>query len=68
MKDLLFVEYSKKQNAFHKHPASQMIKTNHRTLFSGHNSDYIPVGMFETHDQADEWIKNNREKFGKIRN
>lgn len=66
MEDYLMVEYSPIQKAFHKHPTSQMIKSNHRTIFNRKNLGYIPVGVFETHGQADNWIYYNRHHFDKL--
>jgi hypothetical protein len=43
-----------------------MIKSNHRTILRGFAADYIPVGVFETHEEADHWLYYNRHKFENI--
>jgi hypothetical protein len=61
----IIVEFSVKQNAFHKNELHEMILTNIKTILKGIPLDYLPIGAFETHDQADEFIKEVYDKFKK---
>ncbi len=58
----LAVEFSISQKAFHKHPVSDMIKTNLESVLMKKQNDYIPIGFFDTHEQADTFINKHYDK------
>lgn len=64
-RNLIIVEFSVKQNAFHKHTLQDMIFTNIKSIFQGFGLDYLPIGVFETNDEADDFIKTVYDKFKK---
>lgn len=65
MKELFVVEFSVNQQAFHKHTISEMLEVNIRTIFLRGKSDYLPIGIFNTSDDADKFIKEVYGKFKK---
>lgn len=54
--DLIVVEYSVSQKAFHSQKVSEMIEGNLRNSIVKISTDYIPIGFFETEDKATEYI------------
>ena len=68
MRNYIVVEYSKSQKAFHKQSLFTSVKQNQKNLLSGWNSDYLIVGVFNNHDEADDWLKKMYKKFEKIEN
>lgn len=54
MRDLIILEYSKKQDAFHRSSLIEMIKSNLTTLSAGKNSDYVPVAVFIDEDEYND--------------
>lgn len=50
------VEFSLSQNCFHKHTVKKMIETNRMNIFKRRKTDYLPVGYFETNEDADRFI------------
>ncbi len=61
MKELIVVEFSLSQKCFHKHTIGQMIETNQFNMMKRKQTDYVPVGVFNTHDEADKFIAATRE-------
>ena len=60
-KQYFVVEFSLSQRCFHKHTVEQMIETNQFNMMKRKQTDYIPVGVFETNEQADEFISKTKE-------
>jgi len=60
---LIVVEYSVKQKAFHSHTVKSMLEANTENGLLGIETDYIPIGLFETRNEADEFLNNIRSKF-----
>lgn len=61
LQDLIVVEYSVKQKSCHKHSLSEMLKTNVDNISRNKSTDYIPIGVFNTHKDADIFIKTVHE-------
>lgn len=57
---LIVVEYSLKQKAFHVHKVSEMVKINFANIKAKRTIDYLPLGIFETQEQADDFISKMR--------
>lgn len=53
---LFVVEYSITQGATHVRSLRKMIANNLSNLASGLSSDYVPIGLFETREQADSFV------------
>ena len=62
---LIVAEYSVKQNAFHVHNVEEMVKSNFVTAVQKRGSDYIPIGIFETEEQAHDFIEKVRPEIQK---
>lgn len=62
-KDLIIVEFSVKQDAFHTSTAMDMLKNNINNIFLGKKVDYIPIGIFNTYEDANNFINSVRDKF-----
>ncbi len=59
---LIVVEYSVKQKAFHSHTVKSMLETNIENSLLGVETDYIPIGLFETKNEADEYLNSIKTK------
>lgn len=55
--DKIVVEFSLKQQAFHRETVKDMIEHNVTNIFLKRNTDYLPIGFFDTHEDADKFIK-----------
>ena len=58
------VSWSPRKEVFHIEKVSDMLKANRRTLATSSKTDYIPLGFYDTHDDAvDEVtrIKNHQK-------
>jgi len=53
----IIVEFSISQKAFHKTTAEGMCESYLRYIKLGYPSDYQPIAIFNTHDDADEFIQ-----------
>ena len=62
MKNYQVVEYSIKQKCFHTHTLSDMITVNNRIISQNKSSDYLPIGMFDTYEEASKFIETMRPK------
>lgn len=62
-RNLIIVEFSVSQQAFHRHTMQDMLFTNIKNIFQNKSIDYVPVASFETMDEADEFIETVRDKF-----
>lgn len=63
MNELIFVEFSLSQKAFHKHNIVDMIQRNLESIVFRKQSDYIPVGYFTSDKYADDFIASNYDSF-----
>jgi hypothetical protein len=59
---MIFVEFSFAQKAFHKSTIVEMIKNNYKNVLARRQTDYVPIGVFDSHDEADEFINANNDK------
>ena len=62
MKNYQVVEYSVKQKCFHTHTLNDMLSANVGSIIHNKSSDYIPIGMFDTYEEAHEFIETIRPK------
>jgi hypothetical protein len=53
---LFAVEYSIMKNATYVCTLDAMLKNNRQRLLAGKVSDYVPIGLFDTRDEADKFI------------
>ncbi len=67
MKNYQVVEYSVSQKCFHTHTLSDMLKVNIGSIIQNSPSDYIPIGMFETYEEASDYIQKVRPKIEEIK-
>lgn len=68
---MIVVEYSKSQNAFHRHTMEERIESERLVRDAGQKSDYELVAEFDSHEDADKFIKENYEsvkEFGYFKN
>jgi len=56
------VEYSKKQRCFHISTIPEMLLANRRTVFTSSTADFLPVGIFETDEEAENFISDFRNR------
>lgn len=61
------VEYSVKQNCYHRHRFNDMLNKNMRNVFDQRSVDYVPIGVFKSVDEADDFIEWHREKMEKLK-
>lgn len=61
----LVVEFSVKQQAFHKETIADMLNNNIQNILSKKEVDYIPIGFFDSHEDADKFIKASYDIFKK---
>jgi hypothetical protein len=55
-------EYSVSQKAFHIHTVKDMCERNLFNVMMGKESDYLPIGMFETHQSAHNYVQTIKSK------
>ncbi len=58
-----FLERSFKQKCFHIEEAQMSIKHNLSAFVAGGGSDYVPIGIFNTQDEAFEMVKMIRSEY-----
>jgi hypothetical protein len=63
--NLIVVEFSVKQNCFHKHSLIRMLSKNVENCLFGKETDFVPIGIFETEEKADIFILTKRKFFEK---
>lgn len=72
MKNKFVVEYSLSQDAFHVQSVMEMIKRNINTTLNGQKMDYLPIGIFDTIEQAHDFVmvfeKKIREVIKSVKN
>lgn len=62
-----FCEYSAKQKCFHVAPGADCVNVNREMLERGIQSEFVPVGIFSSREEAilfSEKMRLAREKFG----
>jgi hypothetical protein len=68
MKNYHVVEWSPSQKCFHLQTLVEMIRDNLSVFKKESMTDYLCIGIFETHDQASKYIRHLWEKWEKINN
>lgn len=61
LEEIYVLEWSKKQNAFHRHLLSSCIETNLSNFHGGISNDYIPI-MAGTHSECRKAANDLRHK------
>lgn len=61
--DLIVLEYSPSQQAFHRLTVFEMLTINLQACFNGLPTDYKPVGFFTNADDCDRVYKTLADKF-----
>jgi hypothetical protein len=56
------VEYSVNQGAYHLHSLADMLRTNNESVMADKHSDYLPIAMFRSDIEADNFIAWHRRK------
>jgi len=51
------VEYSMTLNSVHRRSLRKVIENNQSNLRRGHASDFVPIGLFSSRDEADRFIE-----------
>lgn len=57
----ILVEYSKKQNSFHRCTRVERMKAEYLMRQKGQASTYDIIGEFDTYEEADQFINDNYE-------
>jgi hypothetical protein len=52
------VEYSMTLNSVHRRSLSKVIENNQNNLRKGHSSDFLPIGLFPSREEADLFIEH----------
>lgn len=63
--DIIVVEFYVKQQAFHKETLHEMLKNNIQNIISKKEIDYLPIGVFDNNESADNFIKITYDTFKK---
>ncbi len=58
MRDYIVVEWSPSQECFHTEKVSEMLSVNRRVYKKQSMTDYLPIGFFESGEDATQFIKN----------
>ena len=48
------------QKSYHKHQVLDMISTNLNLIAKGNYNGYVPIGVFEKENEADEFINQSK--------
>lgn len=59
---MFFVEYSKSQKCFHVDEVKRSLKSNLQALRAYRPTDYIPIGLFETCEEAHKYVEIIRKE------
>lgn len=51
------VEYSMTSNSVHRRSLRKVLENNQNNLRKGHSSDFVPIGLFHTREEADRFIE-----------
>lgn len=60
--DYIVVEFSLSQRCFHKHTVASMLNYNIDNMARRKQTDYMPIGMFATHEEAEVFIALTKER------
>lgn len=63
-KELYSVEWSESQKCFHVDCLSDIVNKNLQLFFSLIESDWVLIGVFNTHNEAHDFVRLLREKRG----
>jgi len=63
MNDLIVVEFSISQKAFHKHSVLEMLLRNNENILKRQQTDYLPIIICKSDDEANEVIKKCYDHF-----
>ena len=55
---LFAVEYSMTLNPVHRRSLKKVIENNQSNLRKGHSSDFVPIGLFSSREEADRFIEH----------
>ncbi len=66
MQDLIIIEYSPIQKAFHKTTLMDMLKNNLTNLITKTNTGYVPIGATKTSEEANFFIETVYDQLTKI--
>lgn len=64
-KNIITVEFSVKQQAFHKSTLEDVLHNNIQNILAKKEIDYLLIGLFESNMDADLFIKHGYDKFKK---
>jgi len=64
-RNFIIAEYSVSQKCFHVHDVKSMLTHNIENMIGEGDSDYLPIGIFETEIQAHDYIESVREQMKK---
>jgi len=65
VRNFIVAEYSVIQGCFHVHDLKSMLTHNIENMIDKGDSDYIPIGIFETEIEAHRYIEVVREQMEK---
>lgn len=63
--EFIVVEFSVKQQAFHKETVDEMIGNNLKNIIQHKGIDYLPIGIFKSNKEADQFISGVYDTFKK---
>lgn len=58
MKDYTVVLWSPSQKAFHSETVAEMLRCNLRVYHNQSMTDYLPIGLFNTQEEATNFIRS----------
>jgi len=58
---MIVVEFSVSQKSFHVQTVNEMLVNNLITILKRQQTDFLPVAICETIDEADKFIEGNRK-------
>ena len=61
---LFAVEYSMTLNSVHRRSLRKVIENNQNNLRKGHSSDFVPIGLFSSREDADRFIDQFNHTLG----
>lgn len=63
MNNLIVVEFSISQKAFHKHSILEMLLRNNENILKRRQTDYLPITICKTDDEANKTIDKCYDQF-----
>ncbi len=58
------VEYSMTLNSVHRRSLRKVIENNQSNIRKGHSSDFVPIGLFPSREEADRFIEELNHTLG----